>query len=94
MADPLNTLGFVSWGLLGEGTAAEKVYVLDMEVEVAREDQEIGVEVEDLQSISMGLDDQGVSVVVSDEISIGVEMEDEAVTGETGDMDVETEVCE
>jgi hypothetical protein len=47
MADALNTLGFVSWGLLGsaedgEGTG-ETIYILDLGVDV--ELQEASVEV-------------------------------------------------
>lgn len=73
MADPLNTLGFVSWGLLGEAEGVgERIYILDLGI--AAEIQEL-VALVDLQSlaIEVGIEDIAVSVDLEED-AVGVEI--------------------
>ena len=76
MADPVNALGFCSWGLLGaveggEGPG-ETIYVLDLGVDVEMQEPEVDV---DLQLIAID--------VAVDELAVTVELEDEEVLVET-----------
>jgi len=71
MPDPLNTLGFVSWGLLGsaegEGTG-ETVYILDLGIDVELQEAEAEVALQEL-----------IAEVVVDTLEIAVELEEDLV---------------
>jgi hypothetical protein len=94
MADPLNTLGFLSWGLLGSGEGeGETIYVLDLGVAVAMDDLVIGMEMEPVQALAMEFDAPNINVD-TEAINMIIEMEDEIISSETGDLEVGVEVCD
>jgi hypothetical protein len=78
MADPLNTLSFVSWGLLGSaeggGEPGETIYVTEMPINVELLTMDVGVNVE-TPEIAVSVPSIEIGVVVED---IEVEVEEEA----------------
>lgn len=69
MADLLNTVGFVSWGLLGSGD--EKVYVLDLGVQAMIDDIDVDVKVEDV-SVTTTIEEVQVSVELEQDVDVEI----------------------
>ena len=78
MADPLNTLGFVSWGLLGSAEGGEgpgeTIYVLDMPVEVEMVSMDVEIEIAGPE-VEADTSDLSAAVEV-DGPEVAVELED------------------
>lgn len=88
MADLLNTLGFLSWGLLGsaEGEGSgDTVYILDLGIEIAVEEPEVLISMQDLKAlaiiegcdIAVTVEEEGVSITVEEPPVLVVDSEPE-----------------